>query len=195
MKIDTVARGLFCSSLAVLIAAPSIASAQTSLPYAETISIGQAQVASAQGQRLKVNLPYTTPAGSRLPLMRVMVESVSAAHGHSAPSPEGFTVIQAPGTASFTLHSKEIITAPQLDLVLSFAGTEPKRASVQVSVPAASFSTTQFADATMKAVKPISKKPVKRVARTSPSAAKVAQIGTGRCNCELASAQVFAAPK
>jgi hypothetical protein len=159
------------------------------------IDIGQASVSSAQGQRLKVQLPYGSKPGEQLPVTRVMVESVSVPEGFVAPSPGQFTISQPERRNVLTLHSRELVNAPKVELVLSLANTEPSRQTITLDIPPQSFSPVAMLDASPKAVpKKKPRKAANRARSASGNKAMKASANTN-CNCATPEAKVMVAPK
>ncbi|HVL59593.1 MAG TPA: hypothetical protein VM491_24135 [Burkholderiaceae bacterium] len=91
---------------------------------AAAIELGDASVMSQQGQRLKVAIPFGAIPGERVPVLRVMVESVEAPAGFAAPDAGGFTVAMPDRRRVIYLQSREPVTAPSLTMRLRIVGDE-----------------------------------------------------------------------
>lgn len=161
------------------------------------IDIGQPSVSSAQGQRLKVLLPYGSKPGEQLPVTRVMVESVNVPPGFAAPSPSQFIISQPEKRNVITLHSRELVNAPKVELVLSLANTEPSRQTITLDIPPQSFGTVAMLDASPKAAPKRKMKPRKAANRASSAGGgkPMKASASANCNCATPEAKVMVAPK
>jgi hypothetical protein len=133
-------------NFASLMAFASIAFASLSLAQAQdtkdqAIDLGDASVLSQQGQRLKIAVPFGSGPAERVPLLRFQVQSVEAGEGQSAPSARGFTISKPESRNVIFLQSAETITAPNLKLVLTIAGSPNRLVAYDIAVPPASATT------------------------------------------------------
>ena len=104
---------------------------------ARAIDLGEASVLSQQGQRLKVVVPYGSAPGENVPVLRFSVQSASAPAGSAAPNPALFTIARPARGNVVVLQSNEIVSAPEVELVLAVAGQPGAQATYRLKIPPA----------------------------------------------------------
>ncbi|MDO4681267.1 MAG: hypothetical protein Q4B17_00565 [Lautropia sp.] len=101
------------------------------------ITFGDPIVMSAQGQRLKVLLPFETQMGDRATAVAFMVEKAEVPDGHLAPRAAQFTVMRPDSSPYVIFHSAETLDAPNIMLTISVAGDPNSPYQMRVNVPGA----------------------------------------------------------
>jgi Tfp pilus assembly protein FimV len=108
---------------------------------AQAVKLGDAGVLSAQGQPLKVLVPYSGSA-ERVPLLRFTVEDVQVPAGFEAPSARSFTMMQGENNNQITVLSREKVDAPNVTMIVKVAGTAGEAKTYNLVVPAAQYAST-----------------------------------------------------
>lgn len=99
------------------------------------ITFGDPVVMSAQGQRLKVLLPFHTEIGDRASAMAFMIEKAEVPDGYQAPRADHFVIMRPDSSPYVIFHSAEILDAPNIMLTISVAGDPHSPYQMRVNVP------------------------------------------------------------
>lgn len=102
---------------------------------AQAVEFGIASVLSAQGQRLKVAIPYSTASGETVSVVQFQVVASRAPTGSFSPDPASFTISQPLGGSFVILQSRELIQADRIDLVLGVASHPDRTVRYELKVP------------------------------------------------------------
>ena len=157
---------------------------------AGAIELGEASVVSQQGQRLKVVVPYGAAPGETVPVLRFSVQSASAPAGAAAPDPALFTIAKPARGNLVVLQSSEVVSAPEVELVLAVAGQPGAQATYRLKIPPAQLAaspveqaaTTTATGAPQRAAAPKRKASAKAgAAAAGPKAKKRARAQAGAC--------------
>ncbi|MDO5101812.1 MAG: hypothetical protein Q4D91_02745 [Lautropia sp.] len=124
------------ASLAALAALGLGALGQPASAVESPLTFGEPIVMSAQGQRLKVLLPFETEMGDRATAVAFMVEKAEVPDGYTAPRAERFTVMRPDSTPYVIFHSADTLYAPSIMLTVSVAGDPQSPYQMRLNVPA-----------------------------------------------------------
>lgn len=130
-----VAARLKHASLAALAALGLAAFSLPASAVESSLTFGEPIVMSAQGQRLKVLLPFETELGDRATAVAFMVEKAEVPDGYAAPRADRFTVMRPDSTPYVIFHSGETLHAPTIMLTVSVAGDPQSPYQMRLNVP------------------------------------------------------------
>ena len=112
----------------------------------QTVDFGAPTVLSQQGQRLKVVLPVQSAPDDRATAASFLVRETEVPQGYQALPAQDFTVMR-PAMADYVVfQSGDVVTSPEVSLIVSVAGDprSPYRMDLQVP-PATASSRTAMA--------------------------------------------------
>ncbi len=104
-------------------------------PPAIAVEFGTASVMSAQGQRLKVVIPYDPAPGERVSVLQFQVVTSRAPTGSFSPDPAAFTISQPADQHMIVLQSNELVVADRIELVLGVATRPDSAVRYELRIP------------------------------------------------------------
>lgn len=135
-------------SLALTMFAGAIAaSSPAAFALEGPVAFGGPTVLSMQGQRLKVVVPVQSPAGDRASASTFMVRETEVPFGFQPLATRGFTVMRPAAGEYVVFQSAEVVTAPEVSLIVSVAGDPSSPYRMDLQVPAATISSPLAANA------------------------------------------------
>jgi len=122
----------------IIVSAAFAASASAALAVEGAVEFGGPSVLSQQGQRLKVVVPVRSPAGDRVTASTFLVRETEVPRGYAPLPARDFTVLR-PAVGDYVVfQSGEVVTAPEVSLIVSVAGDPGSPYRMNLQVPSAS---------------------------------------------------------
>lgn len=102
----------------------------------QTVDFGAPTVLSAQGQRLKVMVPVRSAPDDRATAASFMVRETEVPQGYATMPAGDFTVMRPAASEYVVFQSGDVVTAPEVSLIVSVAGDPRSPYRMDLQVPA-----------------------------------------------------------